>query len=498
MREYDHGALVREERVPAQRRPVGDPVAGPRAVKTRRKREVRMGETIYKGAPSYDLMLQLQLGIRWSVSRVTPEQPREIGDADFRQGSPQAAVSARFPRGGSATTPPHASHDFKWKDYCPMVRVEQLAALLQRIFPYMHVCGAQVFRKLRERFGIDAGDYMLSLCGASCSHLVPCPPSLALNLACAGDMALRELSSPGKSGSVFFLSQDGRFIVKTMRKAEMVRLCPRHGRHTGKALTPPRAAAQTLMRESVLQDYYAHVLAQPDTLLTRFFGLHRVKPHGGRNVRFVVMGNLLCTDYDVHRRYDLKGSTYGRITAQPYDPTKKILKDLDLEYTFQLDDDFATRLRQQLVADCTLLERLHIMDYSLLLGVHFKHHKAADKAADRAAPGGLLATRARMSARLSGPVGDGDDPDDDGSFDGVMNSRLGENMNAVALPGRVLAAPKGVMQPPVPSSQCEVILNFGIIDILQEYNMSKQVEHAWKVRLQAHASHVGRRSLPDA
>jgi 1-phosphatidylinositol-4-phosphate 5-kinase len=35
-------------------------------------------------------------------------------------------------------------------------------------------------------------------------------------------MALRELSSPGKSGSVFFLSQDGRFIVKTMRKAEMV------------------------------------------------------------------------------------------------------------------------------------------------------------------------------------------------------------------------------------------------------------------------------------
>jgi 1-phosphatidylinositol-4-phosphate 5-kinase len=39
-------------------------------------------------------------------------------------------------------------------------------------------------------------------------------------------MALRELSSPGKSGSVFFLSQDGRFIVKTMRKAEMVRLRP--------------------------------------------------------------------------------------------------------------------------------------------------------------------------------------------------------------------------------------------------------------------------------
>ena len=51
-----------------------------------------------------------------------------------------------------------------------------------------------------------------------------------LTLHAAGDMALRELSSPGKSGSVFFLSQDGRFIVKTMRKAEMVSAalrCPR-------------------------------------------------------------------------------------------------------------------------------------------------------------------------------------------------------------------------------------------------------------------------------
>lgn len=31
--------------------------------------EQRPGETIYKGHRSYDLMLNLQLGIRWSVSR---------------------------------------------------------------------------------------------------------------------------------------------------------------------------------------------------------------------------------------------------------------------------------------------------------------------------------------------------------------------------------------------------------------------------------------------
>jgi Phosphatidylinositol-4-phosphate 5-Kinase len=33
-----------------------------------------------------------------------------------------------------------------------------------------------------------------------------------------GDKALRELPSPGKSGSVFFISHDERFFIKTMRR----------------------------------------------------------------------------------------------------------------------------------------------------------------------------------------------------------------------------------------------------------------------------------------
>lgn len=188
LREYDNGTLVREEAVPETERPKGDPVAGPPAKKTRKKREVVMGETIYKGAPSYDLMLQLQLGIRWSVGRVTPEPNRNLTERDFTDKTPESAVSTRFPRRGSSSTPPHAAHDFKWKDYCPMARargrplVSCLSARELSPVGLSHVsrgsrrgaCAAdrrspapvQVFRKLRERFGIDAGDYMLSLCGA--------------------------------------------------------------------------------------------------------------------------------------------------------------------------------------------------------------------------------------------------------------------------------------------------------------------------------------------
>ena len=54
-------------------------------------------------------------------------------------------------------------------------------------------------RHLRELFKIDATAYMLSICGNR----------------------LRELSSPGKSGSVFYLSHDDKYMIKTIRKSEV-------------------------------------------------------------------------------------------------------------------------------------------------------------------------------------------------------------------------------------------------------------------------------------
>lgn len=56
------------------------------------------------------------------------------------------------------------------------------------------------FRRLRELFQVDPADYMLAICGND---------------------ALRELSSPGKSGSFFYLTQDDRFMIKTVKKSEV-------------------------------------------------------------------------------------------------------------------------------------------------------------------------------------------------------------------------------------------------------------------------------------
>ena len=57
-----------------------------------------------------------------------------------------------------------------------------------------------VFRTLRKLFKVDPADYMISICGND---------------------ALRELSSPGKSGSFFYLTNDDRYMIKTMKKSEV-------------------------------------------------------------------------------------------------------------------------------------------------------------------------------------------------------------------------------------------------------------------------------------
>ncbi|XP_022863788.1 phosphatidylinositol 4-phosphate 5-kinase 8-like isoform X1 [Olea europaea var. sylvestris] len=215
---------------------------------------------------SYYLMLSLQLGIRYTVGRITPVPMREVRPSDFGE---HARIRMYFPSNGSQLTPPHNSVDFFWKDYCPMV-----------------------FMNLREMFKLNAADYMMSICS---------------------DDGLKELSSPGKSGSLFYLSNDDKFVIKTLKKFEL------------KALI------------KMLPHYYKHVQEHENTLITKFFGVHRIALKHGKKVRFVVMGNMFCTELRIHHRYDLKGSSQGRSTKKDEIDESTTLKDLDLTYEFHMD-----------------------------------------------------------------------------------------------------------------------------------------------------------------
>ena len=48
------------------------------------------------------------------------------------------------------------------------------------------------------------------------------------------------------------------------------------------------------------------MLTQPNTLLVRFYGLHRVKLPRGRKIHYVVMENVFPPNRDMHETYDLK------------------------------------------------------------------------------------------------------------------------------------------------------------------------------------------------
>ncbi|XWS15084.1 hypothetical protein CRYUN_Cryun35bG0063900 [Craigia yunnanensis] len=267
------------------------------------------GQMISKGHKNYDLMLNLQLGIRYSVGKHS-SMLRDLKPSDF---DPKEKFWTRFPAEGSKLTPPHQSVVFRWKDYCPVV-----------------------FRHLRELFQVDPADYMLAICGND---------------------ALREFSSPGKSGSFFYLTQDDRFMIKTVKKSEV----------------------KVLIR--MLPSYYQHVCRYENSLVTKFYGVHCVKPIGGQKTRFIVMGNLFCSEYRIHRRFDLKGSSHGRSTDKAEEEIDETttLKDLDLNFVFRLQRNWFQELMKQIDRDCEFLEAERIMDYSLLVGLHFRDDNRGDK-----------------------------------------------------------------------------------------------------------------------
>ncbi|CAM8908197.1 unnamed protein product [Rhodiola kirilowii] len=75
------------------------------------------GQTVSKGHKKYELMLNLQLGIRYTVGKHASVSS-DVKPSDFE---PKDKFWTRFPPEGSKTTPPYQSMDFRWKDYCPVV-----------------------------------------------------------------------------------------------------------------------------------------------------------------------------------------------------------------------------------------------------------------------------------------------------------------------------------------------------------------------------------------
>ena len=116
------------------------------------------------------LMLAIQFGILHSMAKISPKPKRDLLITDFLNDD-----NISFPHQGSEYTPAHKFSDFSFKSYSPVA-----------------------FRHLRDHFDILPQDFIASVCYSP----------------------LKQLGNPGASGSVFYLTQDDKFIIKTVSYKE--------------------------------------------------------------------------------------------------------------------------------------------------------------------------------------------------------------------------------------------------------------------------------------
>uniref|UniRef100_A0AC35U4E0 PIPK domain-containing protein n=1 Tax=Rhabditophanes sp. KR3021 TaxID=114890 RepID=A0AC35U4E0_9BILA len=356
----------------------------------------KQGEVSYKKVPTNALMGAVQLGITNSIGSLASKPERDILMKDF-----QELLNVPFPSEGSATTPSHQYNDFRFKTYAPIA-----------------------FRYFRDVFNIKPAEFLRSLCA----------------------QPLRELSNPGASGSVFYVSFDDKFIIKTVQSKE----------------------AEFLRK--LLPGYYMNICQNPKTFLPKFFGLFCYQSLG-KNIRMLVMNNLLPQTITLHDKFDLKGSTYKRLASKSErSKNSPTLKDLDFNeiYTegIYLDSAIYDSVVKNLERDCLVLRSFNIMDYSLLLAVH-----NLDKA-----------TQEEFEYEFNETTpGEGESyanyQDTVSSHTSFARLESWKQLQA-KFNTTVSSAEQGI---PAMNSKGEHLLLFmGLIDILQQYKLVKKLEHTWK------------------
>ncbi|XP_052753954.1 phosphatidylinositol 4-phosphate 5-kinase type-1 alpha-like isoform X13 [Galleria mellonella] len=381
------------------------------------------GEITYKKIQSSQIMGSIQLGIQHAIGGLASKPERDLLMQDF-----MTVETTNFPHEGSNHTPAHHYSEFKFKTYAPIA-----------------------FRYFRDLFGIQPDDFLMSMCSAP----------------------LRELSNPGASGSIFYLTNDDEFIIKTVQHKE------------GEFL------------QKLLPGYYLNLDQNPRTLLPKFFGLYCYQCNS-KNVRLVAMNNILPSSVKLHQKYDLKGSTYKRKAnkseRQKSSPTYKDLDFMDHhpEGIF-LEADTYTALTKTMQRDCRVLESFKIMDYSLLVGIHNLDEAQREKTESRKRTdsgqsddetegepkrSGLNRTRSEQVKEDFGTQVKRTQSINRQRL--VAHSTAMESIQAESEPidEEEDVPPGGI---PARNARGERLLLFlGIIDILQSYRLRKKLEHTWK------------------
>lgn len=306
---------------------------------------------------------------KWELGHAPPAAFRDKSSWNLSTGNPvEGTPQTHPPPKGKPATPAHCEVFFT--DYAPMIFDD-----------LMRTAGT---RGYLESLGID---------------------QLVSSLLVGAMTSLLEVTASGRSGAFFFASHDGRFYIKTI----------------------PVEEADALME--ILPGYYQHMTSHPESLITRYCGLHSLR-YAGVKIHFIVMENAIQPPlgFKASEQYDLKGSRTGRSVGHWFRREGVAMKDLDLKRPIVIDPDIQPVLLRQLEADTQFLREANLNDYSFLIGVH-----SASKAI--APPPGYPDTRVQILRRWHGGF---------------------------------------------PSADHKEVFFAGIIDILTHFGLRKKAEHASK------------------
>ncbi|XP_046379487.1 phosphatidylinositol 5-phosphate 4-kinase type-2 beta-like [Haliotis rufescens] len=285
-----------------------------------------------------------------------------------------------------------------------------------------------VFKNLRERFGIDDFEYMNSL--TKQPHYI---------------------DSPGRSGARMLMSQDKKFFIKTLVSEEVEQM------------------------HHVLKQYHQYIVEKhAQTLLPQYLGMYRLTVNDVETY-MVVMRNIFSPRVGIHKKYDLKGSTVDR-QASDKERLKLLptLKDVDFVndgVTIQIGQEAKDNFMPTLTKDVEFLASLHLMDYSLIVGIHDPDKGDSDQT-DLPAPD------------------DGEEGADEEEENGLGEEEMTDGYGAVPTPpdSPQPATPtpftgeldSRLEQYAIKSSENQEIYFMALIDVLTKYGMKKRTAQAAK------------------
>ena len=283
--------------------------------KPKKKNKSKKDKTfIHFGNDNWNLVLHMLFGIRQSVHSVMYDDVYQLTDAEFQS-------KFRYELEAMENQKIWNLKKYEFYDFSP-----------------------RMFNLIRKFYGINSHEYLKSIG----------PETLFGSLNMGHINSLKSQCSAGKSGSLFYYTSDGLYMLKTISHDEFEHF------------------------KAIMKNYYHHMLAYPHTMITRFYGLHKIKftrTTRIERVYFVIRANVFNTQQNINVRYDLKGSTYGRLTRKKKDEvisSATCLKDQDWlmdKRIINLQSNQRELIAQQLKADTKFFQDNNINDYSVLLGI---------------------------------------------------------------------------------------------------------------------------------